>query len=376
MKSRILPIFLSFFVMGFGDVVGTLVGFATNTFHLSRSMAGLLPFVGFIAFGVLSVPAGVLAGRRGKKFVLLLGLAVALSGMVLPMITLSRYLFLVLAILLLGSGMAILQVAGNPIMRDVSAPGRYARNLTFAQFIKAIGSLSGSVLTVFIVSRWEGLFPVYAAFIAAALVSVWVLNIEEAREGDAERPSIGSSFALLKNPYILFMVFGLFLYVGAEVGVNSWIATYLQAVYGLDIGSLATLGIGFFFLALMAGRLLGAVILNWLPANKFFLVTSLVSLAGILGLFTGSQPVAIASIFIIGLGFGNIFPLIFSILIDRFPEKSSELSGLMVMAIVGGAVMPLLMGLIADRSVMAGFLVPLGSLVFITGNALAALKKS
>ncbi len=375
-QLKTIPIFLSFFVMGFGDVVGTLVGFAANTFSLSKAMAGLLPFMGFIAFGILSVPAGVLAGRKGKKFVLMLGLAIALAGLVLPMVSLDRYLFLVLAILLLGSGMAVLQVAGNPIMREVSAPGRYSRNLSFAQFIKAVGSLSGSLLTVFILTRWTGLFPVYAAVAAATLILVGTLRVDERTQESPEKTSIAGSFALLREPYILFMVLGLFLYVGAEVGVNSWIATYLSSVHGLDINSMATLGIGFFFASLMAGRLLGAVALTWLPAKKFFLATSLLSCAGLLGLFSGSRTVSIASIFLIGLAFGNIFPLVFSILIDTYPEKASGLSGLMVMAIVGGAVMPLFMGVIADISVLYSFLVPLLSLVFITGTAVMSIRKT
>ena len=362
--------------MGFGDVVGTLVGFARETFGISKGMAGLLPFVGFIAFGILSVPAGVLSEKKGRKFVLMLGLAVALAGLLIPIFTLERYIFLVLAILFLGSGMAVLQVAGNPIMRDVSAPGMYSRNLSFAQFIKALGSLSGSILVVFVLPRWTGLFPVYAAVTAVALALVRTLRIEEGPREGASGASVAGSFALLADPYIFLMVGGLFLYVGAEVGINSWIATYLNAVHGFDIGRLATLGIGFFFIALTAGRLIGAVALTWFQAKRFFLVTSVMSCAGILGLFAGSREVALGSIFLIGLAFGNIFPLVFSILIDTYPEKSGELSGLMVMAIVGGAVMPLVQGIIADYSVLYSFLLPLTSLAVVVIAAAVSLGRA
>src|SRR5215472_10150432 len=101
--------------MGFVDAVGTLVGFAEKEFHLSGAQAGLLPFFGFIAFAVVSVPAGVVAERRGKKFLLLAALAVVFAGQLVPSLSIERYGLLLGAIFLIGVGMAALQVAGNPI---------------------------------------------------------------------------------------------------------------------------------------------------------------------------------------------------------------------------------------------------------------------
>ena len=378
MRFKTLPVFLSFLVMGFGDVVGTLVGFAREQYALSATMAGLLPFLGFIAYGVLSVPTGVVADRKGKKLVLLTGLCVTLVGFWIPVISLERYAFLLLAILLVGSGITIMQVAGNPMMRDVSAPNKYSRNLTFAQFIKAIGSLSGPILTAFVVSRWTGLFPLYLAIIAVTAAGVSLLRVTERKEQGASRASLAQSFGLLKDRYVLAMVFGLFLYVGAEVGMNSWIATYLSTQFGFDIKSWATLGIGVFFFALMVGRALASIVLNWISAKTFFLGTSILACIGIGGLFLQiNQWVAMACILVVGLSFASIFPLVFSILIDALPQKSNELSGLMCMAIVGGAFMPLLMGVIADatHSPMTGFLVPLASLVFIVGTAVVTVRR-
>lgn len=378
------PIFLAFLCMGFGDVVGTLVGFAKESFELSNTMAQLIPMMGFIMFGILSVPTGILQDKKGKKFVLILGLIIALIGLIIPLFGLTAYGLLLVSILLLGAGGAIIQVAGNPIMRDVSPPGKYSRNLSLGQFIKAIGSLSGPVLPVVAVvwigldkeNAWLILFPVYSAVILITIVAIIFLKTKSQNVQKIERASLKSSFALMKNKYVLIMVLGVFLYVGAEVSMNSGIATYLNDKFGLDISSTATLGIGFFFTALMLGRLLGAIILNWMNAKKFFLITSIISVISILGLFAGNLTLSIISIFIIGLGFANIFPLMFSVLIDTMPERSNELSGLMVMAIIGGAIMPFIMGVIADQTtVLTGFLVPLFSLVFIIWTAIISLKK-
>jgi MFS transporter, FHS family, L-fucose permease len=311
-----------------------------------------------------------MSANKGKKFVLLLFLAIALFGMLIPVISISKYYFVLIAIFLIGLGMTGLQVAGNPVMCDVSAPGLYSRNLTFAQFIKSLGSITAPYVIPLIVVvfgfGWQNIFVLYAAVIAICLVLVMQIRINEpvTRE-DVPATSIKSSFQLLRHPFVLLMVLGIFLYVGAEVGLNSWIAIYLNRVFGLDIESLATLGIGFFLTTLVIGRMMGAIVLNFLPAKKFFVISSLLGLIGLIGMFIPSQTVVIISILICGLGFGNIFPLIFSILIDSMPEKSNELSGLMVMAIVGGAIVPGIMGVIADWSIRIAFLLPVIIFVYL-----------
>lgn len=366
----IFPMFLVFFVMGFGDAVGTLVGFVTKEFNLPLSLAGLLPFFGLLAFGLFSVPIGVLSAKKGKKYVLLIFLSIALIGVLIPVISISRYYFVLTAIFLVGLGMTGLQVAGNPAMRDVSAPGLFSRNLTFAQFIKSLGSVTAPYMVPLIVVvlglGWQNIFVVYSAVIAFCIVMVLPLSLNKPQqEHDAPVTSIKSSFMQLKNPYVLMMVLGIFLYVGAEVGLNSWIAIYLNRMFGLDIESLATLGIGFFLTTLVIGRMVGAIVLNFISPKKFFIISSILGLAGLIGMFVPSQTVVIISILICGLGFGNIFPLIFSILIDRIPEKSNELSGLMVMAIVGGAIIPGIMGVIADWSIRVSFLIPAVIFVYL-----------
>jgi fucose permease len=380
MRLRTLPIFFAFFVMGFVDAVGTLVGFARDEYHLSGFMAGLLPFFGFIAFFLFSVPGGVLMDKRGKKFLMLLSLAIVLVGEALPAMT-TGYVMLVAAIFLIGIGMALLQVAGNPIMRDVSEEGRFARNLTFAQFVKGLGSIAGPAGAIALVSHghaWNSIFSVFGVVVAITLAGVAALTVGEKKGEDKPPASIGSSFALLGHPYVFMMIFGLFLYVGAEVGVNSWIATLLNQKFQLDLGSLATGGIAFFFAALTIGRLIGSAVLSFISARQFLLVTAGLSVLGTLGIMAGAKEVAVVSIFVTGLGFGNVFPLVFSILIDRMPERSAELSGLLCMAIAGGAVMPLVMGVVNDAfsSVTAAMAVPFVSCLYILFLALRAAREA
>ena len=377
---RATPIFLAFLCMGFGDAVGPFVGLAKETFSLSNLEAQLIAFAGFIMFFFLSVPMGVFQDRRGKKYTLILGLFIALAGLIIPVIGgLQSYLLFLLTVLLLGAGATILQVAGNPIMREVSPEGKYARNLALGQFVKAIGSLAGPLL-VMAAARWWGmdwsiLFPVFSTVLLVTIIITLFTPIREMRHANASTASFSSCLKLLSDKSVTMMVLGIFLYVGAEVCMSSGIPIYLNSEFGIDISSIGIGGVGLFFVSIMTGRFLGSLILNWISARRFLLITVLVSIIGILGLFSGNQIVGIASFVVIGLGFANIFPLIFSIAIDAMPERSNELSGLMIMAIVGGAVMPPVMGLVADHSsVLIGFVVPLGCALYILWVALRTLK--
>lgn len=358
-----VPVFLAFLCMGFGDVAGTLTDLVKDEYHLTNFMAGFVPASGFVMFGLLSVPFSLIMARQGKKKILALGLIIALLGLVIPVVFgFSLFSVLLLSILLLGAGAALLQVAGNPIMRDVSPEGKYSRNLSFGQFVKAIGSLSGALIPAAAAAwfgmDWKLLFPIYAVAIGITTVILLLIPIREKAMPDVP-PSLLSCLNLLRKPGIAIMVLAIFLYVGAEVSMASKLPSYLENNYGLDIDKLGVASVGLFFLTIMIGRFLGGIILNWIKAPVFLLSTTIIALLGIGGLFLHSQTVAISSIILIGLGFANIFPLIFSITVDKHPEYTNELSGLMVTAIIGGAVLPLIMGKVADiTSVTFSFIVP------------------
>ncbi|PKQ69476.1 sugar MFS transporter [Labilibaculum manganireducens] len=377
MKNNYLksgPIFLAFLCMGFGDVVGPLTSQLQSEYELSNVLAGLVTFMGFIMFGLLSVPMGLYQDRKGKKRVLLLGMLAALVGLVLPILgNFSSFGLLLGSLLLLGTGAALLQVAGNPIMRDVSPEGKYSRNLSFGQFIKAIGSLSGALIPLLAAKYWgldwKLLFPIYSGILLVAAIYLYVVTIEEKKDDSASPASFGSVFALLKNPYVFFMVLAIFLYVGSEVSMSAKLPNYLSEKFSYDIKELGLWGTLFFFIALMTGRFLGGVILNWMSPSRFLKITTLLSLIGIAGLYIASSSImGFAAIFLIGLGFANIFPLVFSIAIDAMPERSNEISGLMVTAIIGGAIVPVIFGAVADVfSLMGGFVVTLVCIGYIFG---------
>lgn len=370
MRLKTIPIFLAFFVMGVADAMGPMSNAVKNDYQISEVAATLLSFFVFIAFAVFSVPGGLLAAHIGKKKLLLLGLGINAIALLIPSLHSPTFAVLLGCIFLLGVGTTFLQVAGNPIMRDVSAAGNYSRNLSFAQGIKGIGSTASTYLVTAVAAiaifqgmGWRGSFPVFFILMALAFVLVAVLKVEETKAD--EPPSIGSSLGLLMEPVFLFAVIGIFLYVGAEVCMARFLLPVLEGI-GVDEATAGTFGAAMFFLLLTIGRLVGGVVLTVMSPRAFFRLSALLGLLGAAAIMTGSQAMAIAGVFAAGLGFANIWPLLFSITVEQKPERASELSGLMCMAISGGAIVPLIMGQMLDSGFKAiAFVVPAACFAYL-----------
>jgi fucose permease len=367
---RTLPIFLAFFLMGLADAMGPNADAVKKAYVISDVASTLLPFVVFIAFAVFSVPGGLLAARIGKKKLLLLGLGVNAAALVTPSLTVPSFPVLLACIFLLGVGTTFLQVSGNPIMRDVSAQGGYSRNLAFAQGIKGIGSTASTYLVtalagmaLFMSMGWRGAFPVFCVLMVLAFVSVAFLKVEETK-ADVP-PSIGSSLGLLSKPVFFLAVLGIFLYVGAESSMGRFLKPTLMA-FGMDEQSANKYGPTLFFLMLTIGRLLGSALLTIMTPRTCFRLSALLGVAGAATFMTGSQALAVVGVVAAGLGFANIWPMLFSITVEEQPERANELSGLMCMAISGGAIVPLLMAKLSDMKFGAmSFIVPTACFAYL-----------
>ncbi len=368
MKFKTLPIFMAFLLMGVADAMGPLSDAVKTKFHLSAFMATLMPFFVFIAFAVFSVPGGVLAARIGKKKVLLLGLGLNTLAVAVPALMEPSYPLLLACIFLLGVGTTFLQVAGNPIMRDVSEAGDYSRNLALAQGFKGLGSASASFLTTVIgvvgflaAMGWRGAFPIFFALMAIAFVLVLIMNVEETKA--VVPPSIGSSLALLQNPTFILAVLGIFVYVGAEVCMGTFLKPTLAGL-GLSEEQSALFGPSLFFGIITFGRLVAGVIK--VNPHTFFRISALLGLIGAGLVMTGNANLALVGVVLGGLGFANIWPMLFSITVEEKPECASELSGLMCMAISGGAIVPLVMGNLRDHHMTTmSFIVPAGCFAYL-----------
>ena len=378
---KTLPIFLAFLVMGVADAMGPMSDAVKTHYQLSNTMATLLSFFVFIAFAAFSVPGGLLAGRIGKKKLLLLGLGLNAGAMLLPSLMEPGFATLLACIFVLGIGTTFLQVAGNPIMRDVSPAGAYSRNLSFAQGIKGIGSTASTYLVgaitaiaLFQSMGWRGMFPVFFVLMAVTFIGVALIKVDETKADTP--PSIGSSLGLLKEPVFALAVLGIFLYVGAEVCMARFLLPLLKEI-GLEEAAANKFGPTMFFGILTVGRILGGFIVSLMTPRNFFRLSALLGVVGAVLLATGSKQLAIVGVIAAGFGFANIWPMLFSITVEEKPERASELSGLMCMAISGGAIVPLLMGQMVDMKLGAmAFAVPAACFAYLLLISLRGGKKA
>jgi FHS family L-fucose permease-like MFS transporter len=393
MKYRTLPIYLVFLSMGMIDAVGPMVSLARESFHISITMATLLPLLGYLMYGLLSVPIGLLQDKKGKKFILNLGLTIATLGLIMPILSgmygrmvvdstsLMQFYKILLAILLLGAGGSILQVAGNPFMRDVSEEGHYSKNLSLAQSFITIGSSMGFLLPTVMLHAfgldWSILFPVYSCITITALVWLNSAGITEKKESNDHHASLRSCFGLLKNKYVLAMVLGIFIYCGVEIAMSSHVPILLKEKYMISVERMGLLiSWSLFYLPILLGRFMGSFIMAHIAPKRLLLITGFIALTGILMIFCNSFTLTLAGVLLVGLGFANIFPLIFSITIESMPSHTNELSGLMVSSIAGGAVIPPIMGMVADNtSILTAFIVPLICISYLIFVAIINNKK-
>jgi fucose permease len=212
---------------------------------------------------------------------------------------------------------------------------------------------------------WKLLFLVFGIVSILAVLWLGTVKIDETRI-EGYKATFASSFKLLGNGFVLLMVLSIFLVVGVDVGFNSNSGQLLIKQFGID-QTAAESGRSVYFLGRMVGTFAGAIMLTRVTSRKFFMWTSVLGILCFIAIIiVKSSVVAWILVFLIGLAVANIWPLVFSLAVEKFPERTNEISGLVMMAISGGAVIPLLVGWISDISSMVfGMSVLLACMIFV-----------
>jgi len=354
--SKLLPVLFGFFIMGFVDVVGISTNYVKTDFGLTDTLANLLPMMVFLWFAVFSVPTGLLMNSIGRRKTVLLSMAFTLVAMVVPLISYTFPVMLI-AFALLGIGNTLLQVSLNPLLSNVVRGDRLTSSLTWGQFIKAIASFLGPVIAGLAASsfgNWKMLFPIFATI--TLLSTIWLLftSIEE-DPFEGKTSSFGACFGLLRDPFILSLFLGILAVVGIDVGLNITIPKFLMArCTDLPLEK-AGLGTSLYFIARTTGTFIGAILLIRFSARKFFIISMIGAIIAMgVMLFMSNLWAILVLVFVIGLAVANVFSIIFSAALQRKPERANEISGLMIMGVAGGAVIPPLMGVVSDSMGQTG----------------------
>ncbi len=366
-KLTILPILFGFFVMGFVDVVGIATNYVKSDFQLSDTLANLIPMMVFLWFAIFSIPTGILMNRIGKRNTVVVALSITVLAMLLPLIWYD-FINILVAFALLGIGNTLLQVSLNPMVAGVVAKDRMTSVLTLGQFIKAISSLLGPIIAGAAASfwgDWKLIFVVYAC--TTVLSIIWLLcTIRGKEEKEEARTSFSSTCSLLKDPVVVMLFFGILLLVGIDVGLNTTIPKLLMQQLNMPLHE-AGLGTSLYFSARTAGSFVGAFLLARIDAARFLKFSMGMALvAFVCLLLVQSLWVMAAMIVIVGLACANVFSILFSWALQRTPERTNEVSALMIMGVSGGALVTPFMGILSDAfGQVAGLSVLLFCMLYI-----------
>lgn len=347
--SRLAPVMLAFFTMGFVDMVGTATNYVKADFALSDTMANFLPSMVFLWFFFLSIPIGLMMNKIGKRKTVLLSLVVTALAFILPMFSYS-YPVLLLSFCLLGIGNTLMQVSLNPLITCVVSGEKLASTLTFGQFVKAIASLIAPLIASWAsvkFNNWMLLYPIFLVFAIIAAIYLGMTKIEEEIPKDRSSSFI-DCLRLLGDTTVLLFFLGIISHVGIDVGVNTCAPKIIMERLGLPLEK-AGIATSIYFLFRTLGCFSGSFILARFPLPKFFAISVFCMVLSIIGLVVCHTLAGLyVSIALVGFGNSNIFSMIFSRALLYMPEKNNELSGLLIMGLIGGTIFPLLMGVLSD----------------------------
>ncbi len=347
--AKLVPVMIAFFTMGFVDMVGTATNYVKADFALSDTMANFLPSMVFLWFFLLSVPTGLLMNRIGKRKTVLLSLVVTAVALILPLCG-YNYPVLLASFCLLGIGNTLMQVSLNPLASCIVSGEKFASTLTFGQFVKAIASFIAPILASWAslqFGNWRLLYPIFLVFALIAIVYLSLTKIEEEIPKD-KTSSFIDCLKLLGDGSVLLLFLGIVAHVGIDVGVNTCAPKIIMERLALPLEK-AGIATSIYFLFRTLGCLSGSFILAKFPLKKFFAVSVCLMVLSMIGLFVCRSLAGLyVAIALVGFGNSNIFSMVFSRALYYLPERSNEMSGLMVMGIIGGTVFPLLMGILSD----------------------------
>lgn len=371
--TKALPVLFGFFVMGFCDIVGISSDYVQRSFDWSPAMTGFVPSMVFIWFLFLGIPVGIKMNKWGRKNTVLLSMGITVLGMIIPLIVYNSITCL-LAFAFLGIGNAILQVSLNPLLNNVITKKKLlTSSLTAGQVIKAISSLVGPEIVLLAVAwfgedKWYYCFPILGVITLLSALWLMATPIEREKEGTtAEVVSTRDTFALLKDRAILLLFLGIFFIVGVDVATN-FISSKLMAARFDWTPEQTKFAPQVYFFSRTVGALLGAFLLTRIAEIKYFRVNILACIVSLLVMaFAGNEVVNLVCIGAVGFFGSSVFPIIYSMALQARPEKANQISGLMITAVAGGAVVTPVIGFATGTvGIIGGIFVILVCVLYLT----------
>jgi len=362
------------------NITGALLPFWKGDFHLSNTMLSLLGSSFFLAYGLTSLPQGFLLDNIGSKKTFLWGICMVFVG-ALIFAVMPQYQVGMVSLFIMGIGITALQMVNSLLIKKVNDdPALYTRNMTFAQIFAGMGSASGGLLVGFLIKNmhlhWQSAYIVFVGLALLLGVFTLITKIPETRnDADYVKPTKADYLKLAKNPLMLMFAVGIFIYVGIEVGIATWIPTFLVENRGID-KILAAQIVSMYWIFQSGGRFIGGFVMNFISAPKALVGYALACLAALI-LAVYAPSANLSSILFITVGFFTsiMFSSIFSFAVNSF-DKSQEgvVAGIMCTAIIGGAVTAPFIGYIATLTHSLGLGMIIGGAISFLYIAFLGLK--
>lgn len=373
-----------FFIWGFITAMNDiLIPHLKGVFDLTYFQAMLVQFCFFGAYFIVSIPAGYIVSKLGYKGGIALGLVSAAAGCVLfvPSAKLELYWMFLLGLFVLASGITILQVAANPLVTLIGKPETASSRLNMTQAFNSLGTTLAPIIGgILIFGSMESesdshsvetvILPyltLAAILVLLALLSKFVALPQQSSSENQSADIKSERKSLADYKHLILGAVGIFVYVGAEVSVGSFLISFLgeEHIAGMSEAQAAQY-VTYFWGGAMVGRFAGAFLMQIVKANRLLAINSVAAMILLASAILGSGQFAMWALLLTGLCNSIMFPTIFSLGIAKLGGDTSRGSGLLCLAIVGGAIIPVFQGLLADaNSVQSSFILPLICYLFI-----------
>ncbi len=367
-----LVIFIFFVISFLTNILGPLIPEIIKDYNVSLAMASFLPFSFFIAYGVLSIPSGIAVEKYKEKKVIVFAFFVSFIGALL--FSLFPVLHVALASLfLIGAGMAMLQVSINPLLRAAGGEEHFAFNSVMGQLFFGLASfLSPQVFSYLVINLdnyspdsdaiirlfrnivpdnlpWVSIYWVFAIVSLIMVFLIFFIKLPEVELKEDEKAGTSSIYKeLFSNKIVILYFIGIFAYVGTEQGIANWISQFLYQYHGFDPRVEGANTISLFWGLMTVGCILGLVILKFLDSKIVLRIFSLASIFALSFALFGGPAISLWAFPLTGFFISVMWSIIFSLALNSVKSHHGSFSGILVTGIMGGAIIPLIIGGLGD----------------------------
>jgi len=370
----VVLIFIIFSVISFlTNIINPLIPDVMKSFHLNKTLAGLLPFSFFIAYGVMSIPAGMMVEKYREKKMMVIPFMLACVAALVFVFFPSFPVYLI-SLFAIGAGMAMLQVTINPLLRVSGGEEHFAVTSVIAQLFFGGASYLGPLLYSYLVRNlsdpsddgniflhtlsglvpanlpWISLYWVFAVLTFLMVLVISIIRLPKVELKEEEKMGTWDIHKkLFKNKYVILYFIGIFTYVGSEQGVGNWISKFLSEYHGFDPQVVGAHTVSLFWGLLTIGCFVGIILLKLFDSRKVLIGAASLTMITLTVALTGSGSVAKVAFPLVGFFYSVMWSIIFSLALNSVAEYHGSFSGILCTGIIGGAIVPLIIGAIADH---------------------------